>query len=187
MPLSPPARRHRVDLAELTRLAENDLQIALRPLGTADAVRDALLNVLPKLMDVYGSAASALAADWYDDLRDVAEVPGRFSAIPAELPNDGRTEALARWAVTPMYAADPDKTTALSKAAGGLQRIIFNADRDTVTFSSTQDRRARGWQREGVGDCDLCTLLLGRGGVYTETTSQFETHDRCQCIGVPAF
>lgn len=105
----------------------------------------------------------------------------------AELPDAGRTTSLAHWAVAPLFGADPDATTALSKVSGGLQRIIFNADRDTITFSSIQDPRARGWQREGAGECDLCQLLLGRGAVYTEESSQFETHDRCRCVGVPAF
>lgn len=193
MALSPTARAHRRDLAELVRLAENDLGIVFRNFDTADAVRDGLRDILPQLMDVYGSAAVTLGADWYDDLREVAGVAGRFRAIPAELPDRGRTDALARWAATPMFTPEANtvletaRAVALSKAIGGLQRIIFNADRDTVTTSSVQDRRARGWRREGVGDCDLCTLLLGRGAVYTEQTSQFETHDRCGCVGVPDF
>jgi hypothetical protein len=187
MALSLAARQHRRDLAELARLAESDLAIVFRQFDAAEAVRDGLRDILPRLMQVYGSAAITLAADWYDDLRDEAEVPGSFRAIPADLPDEGRTDALARWAVTPLFAANPSPEIALSKATGGLQRIIYNADRDTVTTSSIQDRRARGWRREGSGDCDLCKLLLGRGAVYSEATSQFETHDRCACVGVPDF
>lgn len=187
MSLSPTARRHRNDLTELSRLAGSDLRIVFRQLDTADEIRDGLLDMLPRLMDTYGAAAATLGADWYDELRDEAGAPGRFSAIPAELPDRGRTDALARWGVTPLFAADPRPDIALSKVYGGLQRIIFNADRDTVTFSSTQDRGARGWAREGVGDCDLCKLLIDRGAVYSEATADFETHDRCGCIGVPAF
>lgn len=187
MALSSIARAHRNDLAELSRLAEIDLGVMFRQFDTADAIRDGLLDLLPQLMNLYGSAAVTLGADWYDDLRELAGVKGSFRAVPADLPDSGRTEALARWAVTPLFTPDPVKAIVLSKVIGGLQRIIFNADRDTVTTSSIQDRRARGWRREGVGDCDLCTLLLGRGAVYSEATSQFETHDRCRCVGVPDF
>lgn len=187
MPLSAQARRHRADLAELARLAENDLSIVFRDVDNAVAVRDELEDYLPKLVAMYGSAAASLGADWYDDLRERAEVRGRFQAIVAELPDEGRTTSLAHWGVAPLFGADPDATTALSKVTGGLQRIIFNADRDTITYSSIQDPRARGWQREGAGECEFCQMLLGRGAVYTEESSQFESHDRCKCIGVPAF
>lgn len=185
--LSPAARTHRRDLAELSKQASLDLAILFRQSDEADEIRDKLLDTLPRMMSIYGSASATLAADWYDDLRDEAGARGRFTAIPAELPNDGRTDALARWSVGPLFRADPDKATALSKLTGGFERIIFNADRDTVTFSSIQDRGARGWQREGVGECEFCQMLLDRGAVYTEESSQFESHDRCKCIGVPAF
>lgn len=187
MPLSPAVRRHRADLGQLASLAEGDLQIIFRDVSNAIRVREELTDVLPELMTLYGSAAASLAADWYDDLREEAEVRGRFQAIVAELPNRGRTDALARWGVAPLFGAQPDAQAALAKVSGGLQRIIFNADRDTIMQSSIQDPRARGWQREGVGECDLCQLLLGRGAVYSEESSQFETHDRCRCVGVPAF
>lgn len=158
-----------------------------RDFTTADAARDGLLDTLPRFAETYGTAASALGADWYDELRDAAEVRGRFTAIPADLPNRGRTDALARWSVEPLYQAEPDFATTLVKVAGGLQRIIANADRQTVMGSATADRNARGWARAGVGECDLCQLLIGRGGVYTEATADFETHDRCGCVAVPAF
>lgn len=185
--LSSKARKHRADLAELVRLADNDLSVVFRNVSNAVRVREELMDTLPQLMTVYGSAAASLGADWYDDLREEAEVRGRFQAIVAELPDLGRTTSLAHWGVGPLFGANPDADAAMSKVSGGLQRIIFNADRETVMRSSVQDPRARGWQREGVGECDLCRLLLGRGAVYTEDSSQFETHDRCRCVGVPAF
>lgn len=185
--LSAAAKAHRRDLAELSRLSQNDLALLFRQFDTADEIRNGLLDTLPRMMSVYGSAAATLGADWYDDLRDAAGARGRFQAIAAELPDTGRTDALARWSVGPLFGANPDPATALSKVVGGFQRIIYNADRKTVTFSSVQDPGARGWQREGTGDCDLCSLLIGRGAVYTEVTADFETHDGCKCVGVPAF
>lgn len=187
MPLSPTARRHRADLAELAKLAEADMSIVFRNVADAREVRDGLRDILPRLVEVYGSAAASLGADWYDDLREQAEMRGRFQAIVADLPDAGRTDALAGYAIAPLFGADPDGATALSKAAGGLQRIIFNADRQTVMRSSIQDRAARGWQREGNGECDFCALLIGRGAVYSEATVDFDSHDRCRCVGVPVF
>lgn len=187
MPLSATARRHRADLAELARLAENDLSILFRGIPEPKRVQEALRDMLPQLVALYGSAAASLGADWYDDLRDRAEVRGRFQAIVADLPDIGRTDSLAGWAVGPLYGTDPDPTTAFSKASGGLQRIIFDADRHTVMRSSIQDPRARGWQREGNGECQFCQMLIGRGAVYSEDSVDFDSHDRCRCVGVPAF
>jgi hypothetical protein len=172
--LSLAARKHRADLAELARLAEGDLSFLFHDVVDADRVKESLIDVLPRLVAMYGAAAASLGADWYDELREQAEVRGRFQAIVADLPDVGRTDALAGWAVGPM-------------TSGGLQRIIFDADRDTVTGSAIRDPRARGWQREGAGECDFCAMLIGRGAVYSEASVEFDAHDRCRCVGVPVF
>jgi hypothetical protein len=171
----------------LITIAANDLRILFRDFDTGEGARDALQAFLPQLVAIYGSAAAALGADWYDDLREAAAVKGRFIAIPAELPDQGRTDSLAGWAVSPMFQAEPDKATTLVKTIGGVQRIIANADRDTIRVSSVQDRGARGWARAGTGNCDFCAMLIGRGAVYTEATADFESHDHCGCVAVPEF
>lgn len=178
---------HRRDLRELTNLAERDLRVLFREFDAAEAARDGLMDILPRLVALYGSAAATLGADWYDELRDLSGVRGRFTAIPADLPDRGRTDALARWGVSPLFTPEPDFDTSLVKVAGGLQRIIANSDRLTVQQSSIADRRARGWARGGTGNCDFCRMLIGRGAVYTEATADFESHDHCGCVAVPEF
>lgn len=178
---------YRADLNQLVQLAQTDLKVLWRQAATADEGRDLLLDVLPQLTQVYGSGAATLAADWYDELRVAANVRGSFSAIAAELPGAGRTDALARWAVSPLFSDKPDFALALDKAQGGFQRVISNAGRDTVTVSSVKDPRARGWQREGDGECEFCSMLIGRGAVYSEATADFQSHDHCQCSAVPVF
>lgn len=185
--LSPTARKHRADLAELARLAESDMSVLFRNVSKADHVRQGLMDTLPKLVAVYGSAAASLGADWYDELRQNAEVKGKFQAIVADLPDVGRTNALAGWSVGPLFGANPDASAALSMASGGLQRIIFNADRNTVMRSSVQDRRALGWAREGNGECEFCSMLISRGAVYSKATADFAAHDNCKCVAVPEY
>jgi hypothetical protein len=179
---------HRADLEQLTGLAASDLEVVWRDFNSAVVARDSLLDVLPQLVETYGSAAATLAADWYDELRAAGGVPGRFVAVTAVLPDRGRTDALARWAVEPLFSAIPDRVSALAMASGGLQRIIANADRETVTASAVEDPRAAGWRRVGVaGDCGWCQTLVGRGAVYREATAKFLSHDRCRCSAVPQF
>ena len=178
---------HHRDLRQLTNLAEADLRVIFEAFDAAEDARDVLIETLPRLVNLYGSAAGALAADWYDDLRDLAEVRGTFAAFPAELPDLGRTESLARWGVKPLFGPEPDFATTLTKISGGLQMIVANVDRQTIQQSSVADRRARGWARAGSGRCDFCAMLIGRGAVYTEATANFETHDHCGCVAVPEF
>jgi len=179
---------HRRDLAELTGLAQKDLTLIWREFNTATATRDGLIELLPRLVSIYGSAASTLGADWYDEMRAAAKVKGRFRAIPAELPDIGRTDALARWGVTPLFQAESDFASALTLVAGGLQRIVSNADRESVTGSSVADPRAQGWQRVGSGaSCEFCSMLIDRGDVYSEASADFLTHDHCNCGAEPVF
>lgn len=177
----------RTAITDLAVLADNDLDTLWRQVSTADQARDALQDVLPGLVETYGLASATLTADWYDDARDLVEARGRFRAIPADLGSAG-ADALAGWGVSPLYKAEPDWATARSLVAGGLQRRIANASRYTVAGSSIEDPSARGWQRIGSGtSCDFCSMLLGRGAVYTEATASFESHDRCNCGAEPAW
>jgi hypothetical protein len=170
----------------LTTLANRDLHALWAQVSTAVEAREALKDVLPGLIDTYGLAAGTLAADWYDDLRDKLEVRGRFTAIPATIADTG-ADALAGWGVSPLFAAEPDWAAARSLVAGGLQRRIANFSRQTVTGSAIADPKARGWQRVGSGGCDFCSMLIGRGAVYSEATADFESHDHCNCSAAPAF
>lgn len=169
-------------VADLNRLAANDLQRLLGDLTTAGSVREALRDVLPLLVQRYGQAAATLAANAYDDMRDEAAVAKRFTAIPAEVTKTG-TDALIGWAA----GEATDDQAFQSLVLGGVQRRIAKFDRLTIMQSSIADPSARGWQRVGVGECDFCRLLLGRGAVYSEDTADFQAHDHCGCTAEPAF
>ena len=186
----PSPAESREALIGLTRLAEADLRrlwvrIANQP---PEAVRDALMDVLPLLADEYGTAASVMAADWYDDVRVAAEAAGLFQAEPVQPPTSARFEALARWGVDPLFAADPAADVALTRISGGMQRIIADMHRETVVQSSLLDPAALGWRRVGRGDnCGFCNMLIGRGDVYSQKGVAFKSHDHCNCIAAAVF
>ncbi len=176
--------RHRRDVAQLVAIAHNDLRLLVaRQTGDAEQARDELIDFLPQLTAIYGAAAAALAADWYQDLREASGVRGRYVPDIAELPGTDRTDALARWAVGPLFQAEPEPDRVYLLAAGGMQRIIANADRETITTSSVNDRGAQGWTRSTSGPCDFCDKLAGP--VYAAEV-EFSSHDGCQCVAVPA-
>ena len=157
------------DLAKLWRMAERDVQAALH-------------DLLPALIGTYGSAASTLAANWYDDLRQGLEVGGAFTAIPADIADTG-THALVGWAASEAKTDEAFRTLVL----GGMQKRIANFSRLTIQESSLADPRATGWQRVGNGECSFCALLIGSGAVYREASADFGAHDHCKCSAVPAF
>lgn len=170
-------------LAELNVLARDELGSIWAALRAGDNVDEALHDILPGLIDTYGAAASAVAADWYDDLRDSLGIGGRFAAIPADIEDTG-AHALIGWALD--TATDDGSLVALLE--GGIQRRVFNFGRFTVMESSYADPGADGWQRVGVGaNCPFCDMLISRGAVYSESSADFGAHDHCNCAAVPAF
>lgn len=164
--------------------AARDLDLLWRQVHDAAEAQVALNDVLPALIDTYGLAASALAAEWYDELRHKVGTKGRFTAIAADIKDSG-AHALVGWAVSEAHDMDSLQTLVL----GGMQRRIANFSRQTVMDSSLADPGARGWQRVGVGECKngFCDILIARGAVYSEATADFAAHDHCKCTAVPAF
>lgn len=186
MPTLEQLKAHSADLDTLVGLAVRDLDAIWARFTSAEMARDGLMDVLPELIDVYGSSATALGADWYDELRDQADVKGRFPAVVAPLPDREPSQVLARWAVGPLFAKEPDWVAAKSLVDGGLEKTIADLDRETITTSAVKDPQATGWKRVGSGSCGFCSMLIGRGAVYREG-SRFASHNNCHCSCVPAF
>lgn len=170
-------------LRRLYDLARKEIRDALDLVdpGDAAAVADVIYTYVPVIADRYGLAAGTLAADWYDDLREAAEAAGYFQAVPADLPDMGRYESMAQW------AAGKDDIETL--VAGGVQRVIADAHRQTVMRSAFADPAASGWARfaRGSETCSFCYMLVSRGAVYTDQTAKFGTHDNCDCGAGPIF
>jgi hypothetical protein len=179
---APPALRN--STSELLRYAERDLAALWKQVSDAAQARVALMDVLPSLIETYGSAAATLAATWYDEARTKAAVAGSFEAIPIE-PSDRGAHALVGWAT--QTATDMDTLQVL--LMGGVQRRIADHMRDTIATSAVTDPQAKGWARAGQGGCTsgFCDMLIARGAVYTEASADFAAHDHCQCYAVPAF
>lgn len=168
-------------LRTLYALAQREIRDALATVdpGDAAAVADAIYTYVPVIAERYGIAAGTLAADWYDELRDAAEVAGYFRADLADLPDTGRYQALASWAAS--------KDDVESLVAGGVQRIIADMHRQTVMRSAFADPQAAGWARfaRGAETCEFCFMLTTRGAVYTDQTARFGAHDNCDCGAGP--
>lgn len=176
--------RNAVD--DLHRLATADLRALWAQVSTPAEAREALEDILPLLVQTYGTAAGTVAADWYDELRHELNVDRRFFAIVADLDDLG-AGVLARWGIGPLFDAEPDWRRAQVLIDGGLQRRIATVPRETIRLSSIEDPGAQGWQRSASGGCAFCVMLASRGAVYSEASADFAAHDHCRCMAVPAF
>lgn len=84
-------------------------------------------------------------------------------------------------------SAEKAMLDAFVTSSGAATRLVLNAGRDTVRATAIADPRTAGWQRVTSGGCDFCTMLAGRGSVYTEATADFESHDHCACSAEPVY
>ena len=167
-------------VALLDGRARRDLAALWRRMESAAQASDALHDILPALIDTYGSAASTAAAQWYDGLRAKAGAPGGFTAIPADIKETG-AHALVGWALS----TATDDSTFKSLIEGGMQRRISNFSRATVAGSSVADPSSVGWKRIGAGACEFCQMLISRDQLYTEASADFASHDHCNCQAYP--
>lgn len=169
------------ETAGLVRLADRDLTSALGLVSEGAPPRDVLNDLLPTLVRSYGEMGASVAADWYDEARLAAEVPGYFRAIPLQASDRG-AEALIGWALS--TATDDLALHAL--LLGGIQRRIADHLRLTLSSSSIEDPAAHGWMRVGRGECEWCRQYLD-GEIHYVEGYDFPAHDNCRCSVTPAW
>lgn len=155
-------------------------------LSRPESARDALLEFVPLLVAQYGESAAAVAADWYDEVRAAAGVPGRFRAEMADSPYQSATDGMVRRAAGALFTDSPtDALVTLTASAG---KYALAAGRQTIVTSTHRDPRTSGWQRvTRAGACRFCRMLAGRGDVYKESTAHFASHGSCNCAAAPSW
>lgn len=86
--------------------------------------------------------------------------------------------------------AEPDAASAMARDGlrGAGTRMVLKGGRETITQTAINDPVATGWERIITpGACGFCSMLAGRGGVYTEASVGFRAHDHCHCVARPVF
>ena len=145
------------------------LKVARLP---TERIAPIMTDLLMAVADKYGTVAGSIAADYYDELRVAAGAPGRFTPEVAALPDVTRFEALARWGVSPLFAADPNPAKSLSLMSGGLSRIVLGVGRDTIADAVSADPTGPRYARHASANaCAFCALLATRGAVYSSPSS----------------
>lgn len=212
MPTLAEAEGHRQAVTDLTTLAQAELVAMWRravDLASPAEVAEATRDVLPVIVTAYSLAGATLAADFYETVRDAAGVPGAFAAELFDAVAPERVDALIGWGLQPLFPtqgaldanmlAEPDPGAALSRLSGGLQRIVANADRQTITGNVERDPADARWARHASANaCAFCALMATRDATYRTEASALRVtvarngkqalgekyHDWCRCISV---
>lgn len=173
----------------LSARAERDLLAfwATLDLTKPERARDALLRFIPTLTTLYGQGAATVAADWYDELRAVERIPGRFAATVAAPFATDYVEQRVRFGAAHLFTDAPSEM--LPFLDGVVQEYVLQPGRDTIQQSAKADPRAVGWHREtSPGACKFCRMLAGKGGVYhKESSATFAAHGDCNCSARPSW
>lgn len=145
------------------------------------AVENALVELLPGLVDKYGSAYAEVSAQWFEALIGERALLGETLRVE-------QVQRSVRWALRP-YLQGAGLSGASARVAGSVLRHAKQAGRDTLDASVRQTPGVLYARRlSGPSNCDFCVVLASRGPVYGTARDAGQGnryHDECDCEIVP--
>lgn len=183
----------RTGLTVVTDAAVAEARAVAAAGSSAEEVRAALFLAAPLIVQDYADGASALALDWYEELREAARPSKLFDPVPLRLVTDEDVRAsVARTTITLRATPDGDLADAVEVALtlldSELRKMVASGFWDTMTDNSLNDPSAQGWRRYArAGACKFCLMLADKGAVYTKRTANFAAHGDCHCLAGPEF
>lgn len=191
------AGRYRAANRELEDRIERSIRQIWQALGAASPQekRDALMDFVPALVSTYGSVASTVAAEYFE------ETTGATATLVDTFNRDavqGSVRAFAGRLWT------GEQATVVAGVSAAARRHMLQAGRSTL-YESARRTPGVGYARmPEPGACNWCLLLSSRGAVYTEATVTTvsearmftgtsgregrglgeDFHDACRCDGV---
>lgn len=179
--------QHRTAVESVSTLAVAELASQWADLpDTPLALAGPLAELLVELYGDFSPLAATIAADFYEDLRDQASVPGSYTAVLAPEASVDQIQASASWASSGAWL---DDQKALRDAAGSLDRAITTRDRETISLNVGRDPAAPRYARHASANaCAFCAMNAARGPVFRSSdAAATKYHDFCACTAVPAW
>ena len=190
-------REHRTRQLAIRAAVIRDFQ-RLWPIWDSGDLRtfDLLVQATIPLIDLRRGTSAGVAADYYTAFRVAEGIPGSAGArIADQAPRDqlvtslyvtGKTQV--QRALRSGFSVQAARQNTFVTMSGAVTRHVLNAGRDTLILSTASDKRARGWRRiTDANPCSFCSMLAGRGAVYSAETADFQAHDHCGCSAEPTF
>lgn len=150
-----------------------------------DQIRDAVLGVMPTLVQEYGDLAATAAAEWYEALH-----PGLFQATTAAPIATDAVEGTIRYHATHLFSDNPGEFGRVIE--GAVQRHVVYSGRRTIARNANVDPAKPRFGRvpQGAHTCAWCGMLASRGFVYRSEQlagADGRFHDDCDCQIVPSW
>ena len=156
--------------------------------GRPEVQRADLLDSPPGLIGYYSDGTAALAADFYEEERELARVRSRFRTEPIVLDRSEKIGRSIAWAAEPLVLGIAGASDLVeSRLAEVIQFEVAKPYRDTITTNRRRDPDAVGWRRISNGGCRFCVMLADRGAVFKAETARFAAHPNCNCVAQPVF
>jgi hypothetical protein len=193
-------------LLRLGRRAKREIQQVATSSTDPAIVRSALFAATPIIVSEYVDGSSALALEWYDELRAEAAPPSPFTPTPLVLVTDENVAAIVAQTTSAINEIQQGIERQLDEAVAEsvrlltdeTERLVAEAFRETMIANVVADPSAAGWRRFARPEaCKFCLMLAARGAVYTSTTARFAAHSavmsgnrkggNCMCIAGPEF
>lgn len=156
--------------------------------------RDALLELVPALIDKYGNIASEAAAQWYEQVRAKWFADDDYEAVVADLIGHDALTSSIRAKANMLWPKDEgyDPEGYLRYLTEVVDRNVKRGGRSTIIANGRRDMRIPRFARvpSGVKTCAFCSMLASRGFVYlsAETAGTLgQYHADCDCEIVPSW
>ena len=133
----------------------------------------------------YTDMSAALAARFYDGIREAAGAPGEFHA-EADSGYDPQKLTAAAKAVAAESAAGGGEAALASLMGAVADREINNASRECVRRNAKRDpaKPRCASVPTGSNPCEWCVMRASAGFVYAQASG---SHKNCRCRLVPGF
>lgn len=202
MSLQADAARLRTGMGAVTAAVQRDLRgfWGTLNLNNPEAARNALVAYVPRLVDRYGDAANAVAADWYEQTRaaQLGARYGTFRTVLAAAVPAAAMESTVRYSAGHLFTENPIGTFLLLN--GAVQRQTLQSARETIVDNVARDPARPKYARvvKSAHPCEFCLMLASRGAVYPSEEAAtiasgrskragLEFHDHCDCQPVAVF
>lgn len=179
---------HRTNVDNATTLAIADTVSALELLKDRPVPELAwqLKQTLPAIATTYATVSEQVAVDFYEKSRLAAGIDSAFDVVPANFDPLPALESSIGYSIARTIKGT-DYATFSSILAGSMQRVVNNADRQTISFNVVSDPDGTMYDRvPSANGCAFCVMLAA---VAQLRTSDYFTkyHDYCRCTTVPVF
>lgn len=190
--MATPPDEVRTGLTLVTAAATSEVASAAIAGADPEVVRAILFDAVPLIVGSFADGSSALALDWYEELREEANPPAAYVPSPVALVRDDHLRTTVAWSTEALRDVTEDFQQALDDSLARLlpeiEKEVAAAFWDTMTENVERDPSGVGWRRFArPGACPFCRMLADKGAVFKESTARFAAHTTCHCVAAPVF